>query len=40
VLPDVEQPMLRIMAEGHDARMTRDLIERHVARIEWMIDSP
>jgi mannose-1-phosphate guanylyltransferase / phosphomannomutase len=40
VLPDVEQPMLRIIAEGNDARTTRDLIEHQVARIEWMIDSP
>jgi len=38
VLPDVEQPMLRLIAEGRDARMTQDLMKLHVARIEWMID--
>ncbi len=38
VLPDVEQPMLRLVAEGRDARMTHDLMKLHVARIEWMID--
>lgn len=39
VLPDGEQPMLRLIAEGWDARMTHDLMKHHVARIEWLIDS-
>ena len=39
VLPDGEQPMLRLIAEGWDARMAHDLMKHHVARIEWMIDS-
>lgn len=39
VLPDGEQPMLRMVAEGWDARMTHDLMKHHVAKIEWIIDS-
>lgn len=39
IIPDGEQPMLRLVAEGWDARMTHDLMKHHVAKIEWIIDS-
>lgn len=39
VLPDGEQPMLRLFAEGLDARMTHELMKHHVAKIEWIIDT-